>query len=300
MISIIICSRHSDISRDLKENIKSTIGLEYETIIIDNSENKYSIFFAYNFGFSQSNYPYLCFIHEDVIFRTNNWGVKLIEHLQVDKCGVVGIAGGKTVTNIPAQWSNENRFMHIIQHYKKANANSFIQEPLENENLAEEVIVVDGVFLAMQRTLFSHIKFDEQIDGFHSYDYDISIQSVVAGFHNFVVYDVLLEHFSEGFKDKRYYTNLIKVYKKWAAYLPLVTADLSNNTLLHIKEIENRRLKKLIRRMAKTGFSIDEITSTYSFFIDMLNKKGIFFKLRFLKQKIFFIKLYKSILFFKK
>ena len=44
MISIIICSRTERINYDLSENIKKSVGCDYELIIIDNSENKYSIF----------------------------------------------------------------------------------------------------------------------------------------------------------------------------------------------------------------------------------------------------------------
>jgi hypothetical protein len=44
MISIIICSRTQTISSDLFENIKDTIGCDYELVVIDNSENTYSIF----------------------------------------------------------------------------------------------------------------------------------------------------------------------------------------------------------------------------------------------------------------
>jgi len=198
MISIIICSRNSTIPTALEENLNATIGVEYEIVTVDNSENKHSIFSAYNFGLGLSKYPYLCFLHEDVLFKTSNWGVNLINHLNVEGCGIVGVAGGKIATNVPAQWSNEMRYIHIIQHYKKAKTNRYLKEPNEGNNLSESVVFVDGVFLSMRRELFSYVRFDEQFEGFHSYDYDISIQSKVAGFNNYVVYDVLLEHFFGG------------------------------------------------------------------------------------------------------
>ena len=46
MISCIICSRKSDISAELKQNIQDTIGTDYELVIIDNSHSQYSIFSA--------------------------------------------------------------------------------------------------------------------------------------------------------------------------------------------------------------------------------------------------------------
>jgi len=50
MISIIICSRTASISDELTQNINQTIGIPYELVIIDNSDNLYSIFSAYNEG----------------------------------------------------------------------------------------------------------------------------------------------------------------------------------------------------------------------------------------------------------
>jgi len=299
MISIIICSKNKRISTRLEENIKNTIGAEYELITIDNSENKYSIFSAYNKGVELSKYPYICFVHEDVLFKTDEWGVKLIGHLHQDKCGIVGVAGGNIVTNVPAQWSNENRYIHIIQHYKNK-IPAFLKEPTDFNGERKSVIIVDGVFLAIRREILSKINFDENFKGFHSYDYDISIQAIVAGYKNFVVYDILLEHFSAGFKDGFYYKNLIKVYEKWAKYLPLFASDIDFYTQAEIREIENKRLKKLIRRMAKKDFTNNEIVSITSYFIEILKSKGIVLTVKFLKTQILFIKLYKNIFFFKK
>ena len=65
MISIIICSRTATISKKLSANIAETISCDYELVIVDNSENKYSIFNAYNIGIKRSKGKYLCFVHDD-------------------------------------------------------------------------------------------------------------------------------------------------------------------------------------------------------------------------------------------
>lgn len=75
MISIIICSRNKNIDSELEQNILDTIGnIVYEVINIDNSTNNYSIFQAYNKGTQIAKYPYLCFMHEDILFHTADWG----------------------------------------------------------------------------------------------------------------------------------------------------------------------------------------------------------------------------------
>ena len=81
MISIIICSRAASISDELIQNIDQTIGLPYELVIIDNSDNLYSIFNAYNEGVKRSKYELLCFMHDDIIFKKeSNWGKKIVKH----------------------------------------------------------------------------------------------------------------------------------------------------------------------------------------------------------------------------
>ena len=62
MISIIICSRKANVPKELKENIASTIGCEYELCVIDNSRNEYNIFSAYNEGIRRAKGDILCFM----------------------------------------------------------------------------------------------------------------------------------------------------------------------------------------------------------------------------------------------
>lgn len=88
MISIIICSRKNYISSKLLQNINDTIGTLYELITIDNSSNKYSIFSAYNLGVKQAKYPFLCFMHDDILFNTESWGRKVINHFNNSKIGI--------------------------------------------------------------------------------------------------------------------------------------------------------------------------------------------------------------------
>lgn len=295
MISVIICSRNSIISSSLNENIGATIGVQYEIITIDNSSNNYSIQLAYNLGLSKSIYPYICFVHEDVLFKTLNWGQQLIDHLNTPRCGIVGVAGGKIITNVPAQWSNEKSYINIIQHKKGLATPVYLNEPYNSSSLRESAIVVDGVFLSMHKDIFSKIKFDEKLGGFHGYDYDISIQATVAGYTNFVAYDILLEHFSAGNKDFTYYKSLINVFKKWSEFLPLFTNDVSINSAKNIQQIEQKRLNKLIRRMAKLDFSTNEILSNMTFFIGILKEKEISIKISGVRLRIFCVRFYSHI-----
>src|SRR6202044_1570451 len=102
MISVVICAREFPIPEKLNQNIQDTIGTIFELVAIDNSKNNYNICQAYNHAVSKSIYPYLCFIHEDILFETEDWGNKLIQEIETDpNIGIIGVAGCKARPRYP-------------------------------------------------------------------------------------------------------------------------------------------------------------------------------------------------------
>jgi hypothetical protein len=291
MLSIIVCSRNKNLPEDFIDNILKTVGVVYEIISIDNSENQYSIFSAYNIGFTKSKYSYICFVHEDVFFHSINWGEKVIEHLQNPNTGIIGLAGAGIVTRVPASWKNLLSLSeNIIQSDRTGNKATKINRLPLNYNQSERpVIILDGVFMCMRRELMEKIHFDESLKGFHGYDFDISIQSTVKGYVNNVIYDIELEHFSRGKTDKAYFRNLITIFKKWEFYLPLF---LNNSSKIEPSEIsgnEKSNLYRLIKKMVRKGFKSNEIIAEASYFADITAYKKT---VRNLEIRIFIIRLF--------
>ena len=94
MISIIICSRNSQCSDKYTEHIHNTIGnIPYEIIWIDNSDNQRNMCQAYNYGVSLAKYDYLCFMHEDIVFHSKDWGKMAIAAMSDDSVGMLGVQG---------------------------------------------------------------------------------------------------------------------------------------------------------------------------------------------------------------
>ncbi len=226
MLSLIICSRHTDISIELKENIQSTIGIEYELVIVDNSRNEHSIFSAYNEGVRRSRYPYLCFMHEDILYHTKNWGKLVIEHFQNPKAGIIGVAGGHFLPNVPASWSSTKCVSLNLIQSSSSSANTsgshFSKFPYTNGKTAE-VVAIDGFWFCCRKNLFDTITFDEKTLGnFHYYDADICLQTIKAGYKINVVPNILIEHFSWGKLDETFFENANLFYKKWQKALPQI------------------------------------------------------------------------------
>ena len=105
MISLIICSRTPEISNKLATNIAETIGCEYELVVIDNSRNSYSIFSAYNEGVRRANGNILCFMHDDILYKTIDWGKKVnCLYKENENIGVVGVLGSHYLTSKEGYW----------------------------------------------------------------------------------------------------------------------------------------------------------------------------------------------------
>lgn len=254
MLSIIICSRQKDITQSLKNNIKETIGVDYELIVIDNSTNKFSIFTAYNEGISRAKGEILCFMHEDILFHTLEWGKKIKNHFVDKKVGLVGVIGGHVIMNYPSTWCCTNLISgNYIQGYTDKNGNYdntlVINDNYLNNELTD-VVAVDGFWFCVKYEIFEKIRFDDQtFSGFHAYDIDICMQIHLIGKRVCVIDDVKIEHFSFGTPDDRWLHSMILFQKKWKQYLPIVEGITLSK--FETREIRHKLKKKYANRIKK-------------------------------------------------
>ena len=197
MLSIIICSRHKCIPSAIQQNIADSIGVEYEIITIDNSENRYSIFQAYNEGVCRSKGDLLCFMHEDVLFRSRNWGKVIESHFADDKAiGLIGFAGSHFLADTPMYWYSSP----FVSQRNLNNDHGLVEEHFHEgwfgNRCIVEVVAVDGFCFFVRKCLFDRIPFDENTySGFHLYDMDICMQVIESGYKVCVARDVLTEHY---------------------------------------------------------------------------------------------------------
>lgn len=256
MISIIICSRASDVSAELKQNIAATIGCDYEIVVIDNSQNQYDIFSAYNVGVGRAKGDVLCFMHDDVRFHTMGWGIN-VEGILSDKgIGLLGMFGSHFMSRYPLYWWSSP----FISQYS-INTDHGVQEYQEHLDYYQgdvaEVAVVDGVCMFVRANLFSQLRFDEErYTGYHAYDMDLSMQVHQLGLKVCVTKEVLLEHFwsEDSMKNEHYSAMLDKNMNvfaaKWAESLPIVRGiDLPAETLHRLDNLckdayESQRLRR--------------------------------------------------------
>jgi len=226
MISVIISTQDKALLDRVSENINNTIGVDFEIVPIEN-KGRYSICEAYNKGVAKSNYSYLCFVHEDVLFKTKDWGNRLISIMKADtKIGLIGIAGTKFRSSYPSaigQGPGLQRFLRgNIYHwdiYKDFDVSN-------NKKEIEDVVCIDGVFMFSKKDVFINCRFDEKLlTHFHGYDIDFSLQVFFHSYRVVVDRNVLIAHYSNGnYVGQNTIANR-KVGRKWIMKLPVATLD---------------------------------------------------------------------------
>lgn len=219
MISLVISSPKPQ-DHFLTQNIGKTIGVPHEIVWIENKNRKYSLTEAYNLGASKAKFELLCFIHDDVEFVSDNWGSVAVELLKNEQYGLVGVAGSRNFSKIQAGWwgySAVRYHRYSIINGPDAQKDLMICNP-ENERVSK-VTVLDGVFLATTKKIWSQFPFDESnFRGFHGYDLDFSLQ-IGQKYNVGCCFQIPIVHKSKGRLTDEWFESMKMIQKKWSHYL---------------------------------------------------------------------------------
>lgn len=260
MISIIIASANKRFLADVSENIKNTIGIDFEIISFENANAEKGICELYNRGIAEAKYDILCFMHEDIKILTENWGRVITDIFNTNKkIGLLGIAGSLYKAMSPSSWfswlAHYNRF-HMIQRYKFSDTETKIIYQNPDKVKLAKVNGVDGVWFCTHKRVTNEIKFDEDLlKGFHGYDVDFSL-SVGERWDIGVTFDVLIEHFSEGNYDNKWIESTLLVHEKWKKSLPKGKEYLTKEDAL---ECEEKAFLFFIDQMWSGGYAKTKI-----------------------------------------
>ena len=208
MLSLIVSSYQQHYFEQFSENVKATIGknFDYEIIQIWNP-GLMGICEAYNKGAEKAQYENLLFVHEDVLFETKDWGRILIDYLSDNQIGCVGLAGSSVKTKFPIAWWDirDKAFLNLNQYTKVRGVESYT---FEND---QEVKILDGVFIAVKKIIWQNNKFNINNNSFHGYDVEFSLK-ISENYKNIVLNKILISHFSEGKLSKEWFIEICRIY----------------------------------------------------------------------------------------
>lgn len=238
MISLVICSKIGRLSSELRKNIEESIDVEYEIVLIDNSKGIYSIFSAYTEGVKRSSFPIVCFMHEDILYKTKGWGNSVLKCFEDKTIGLCGVIGSSLMLDIASCWWSTDYAVGRI--WQRRGTESYVTafKERELENLGKiDVVTVDGVWFCVRKSLFPDIGFNESFYGkWHGYDLDVCMQVLQAGYRCVVLSDVKIEHFSTGVLGKEWIDALCFFQNKWKSHLPIYSGiELSEDEIVGCK-----------------------------------------------------------------
>jgi Glycosyltransferase like family len=205
MISIVVCSLHENLLKQLKDNIAQTIGVSFEVLVWQNKEAALGICEVYNRVATNASFPFILFLHEDVSFDSINWGKNLIDFFHNDKhLGLVGVAGSRYKAKSFSGWYTGKNEIDVYSVIHKNGEQTDVLKNVNNKQNRQPVVCIDGVFMMCRKEVWQEVKFNEDLlKGFHFYDIDFSVR-VAEKWQVMVVSDVELVHHTTGgdFGDK--------------------------------------------------------------------------------------------------
>lgn len=261
-ISLIISSHNESYYQRFIKSVEDSIGCSYELIKIENP-GKYSLSEAYNTGSRKAKGEYICFVHEDVIFLSNEWDVECINVFEKEEnVGLIGVAGCAYKSTIPSHLWTDYSFKfgrgRIYQGYKSyTNGRKLELDPRESKTLLSDVVCVDGVFMFTTKDIAIQCPFDEHLfTGFHCYDLDFSTQIYLSGRRVVVDRDIYLFHASNGVYDEFFFDYAKAFSKKYICKLPLCAEKIPKTTFIYIEfnvwfDYIKRKSCNLIKKIGK-------------------------------------------------
>jgi len=207
---------------------------------------------VYNEILDESTNDIVVFVHDDLEFDTNNWGVKLMKLFERNpEQGIIGLAGTKYFSDNGCWWTVQGSMYGVVNHKHEGKKwTSSYSKDLGNK--IEPTVIVDGLFIALNKNNIKHA-FDETIDGFHFYDLGFCLPNYLEGVPVGVTTQIRVTHLSIGQTNQQWEDNRVKFAEKYKESLPIDISpkDLSETFIFcHDQDLiigfeENKKFKNL-------------------------------------------------------
>ena len=217
--SITIAYSTREIDPNYMTHVKTTCGLDKIEVLAYQNQGQQSLTELYNQVLENAKNDIIVFCHDDLIFETNDWGKKILNHFKKNpRYGVIGLAGTDNLIN--GTWWSIRESMHgIVNHtdgIKKWTSNF----STDQGDKVKDMIVLDGLFYVVNRKKLEH-HFDEDFKGFHFYDLSFCFPNYLDGVDIGVITDIRVTHMSVGETNDMWEENKILFEKKYKDELPI-------------------------------------------------------------------------------
>jgi glycosyltransferase involved in cell wall biosynthesis len=218
MVTVGYCTRVAD--QKHTEHIKKMFGHpKVEVIEIVNEGNR-SLTECYNEILNRASYDIVVFCHSDIIIETKQVANKIVKLFNKNpEYGIIGVAGSTSLSIDGRWWSNPKKMYGRVSHTHEGKTwLSAYSKDLGND--IEEVVVVDGVFFAINKKVIKKT-FNEDVKGFHFYDVDFSFNNHINGVKVGVTTLIRINHMSIGMTNDEWEKNRVNFVETYGDKLPV-------------------------------------------------------------------------------
>lgn len=142
---------------------------------------------SYNKLGKQSKADILCFVEDDVEFRSRGWDTKIKEIFKKYNPDIVGIAGTR---KYDGGYIFESGYPYAAgQHITNNDSQEYVKV-FSYYSEYEDVVAVDGMIMFVSRKFFKRNKFDPKLNQMFFYDIDLCLRARKVG----VTCDILVKH----------------------------------------------------------------------------------------------------------
>ena len=284
MITIVCSSKEP--SDEFKEHLIKTCGLGKKNVEILHYENKgkYSLTELYNKALKKASNDVVVFCHDDINIDTKQWGRKIMRLFERNpEYGIIGVAGSKSMPVSGQWWEDKSKMYGRVAHTHEGRTwLSKYSEDLGKE--LEEVVIVDGVFFAVDRGRLK-ADFNKEVKGFHFYEITFCFENYLKGVKLGVTTEVRVNHksigmtndsweenrktFADKFKDNLP-VNVVKVLRKGEKYNTIVSCLRYNPD-----SVEGVYILKLINKLQKERHNVILVATVDPSRKHIMNKLGV-------------------------
>lgn len=221
-ITVVFCTKKEDSEcKGFIEHINDTCGFEANIMCIHNPDGlSLAKIYADMMVSDEMKTDIAIFIHDDIEFLKSGWGNEILRLFNENKeYGIIGVAGSAQFDEDGAWWNYKKIFGQVL-HRNEGTSWLSAFSPLLDKDL-QEVAVVDGLFIAVDRTRISE-NFNREIDGFDFYDIDFCLANLFSKKCKIgVTTNIRLAHNSIGRLKDGWYKNREMINEKYKDKFPI-------------------------------------------------------------------------------
>jgi len=217
----LIFSSHLTVEENyaFEEHVRQTCGANVVPVCYVN-HNEFSLPQIYNRAIDEHHKDdgIMVFCHNDIVFKTWDWGKKLLAKFNNTDYQIIGVAGTTNMPDTGRWWDNRSKMVGTVEHTN--GLRTWVSEYCKPFGGVKETCLIDGLFMAVDTSNIEH-RFDEDFNGFHFYDVSFCIPNWLDGVNIGVVHDIRILHKSIGMTNQEWENNRQFFVHKYGADLPI-------------------------------------------------------------------------------